>query len=189
MKHYRAILASLYFYAMQPIASALAADGLVGQFTAAEAQFEKALAGDSAATDSSIKQFEALAAKERAETPLYQAYLGATQALQGRDAWLPWTKMKATEKGLVTPDKMLARPDERSEQTLLRGVPVGLESRLVAASTSITVPDHFFHRVERGQQLLLNLLKHPQFTGSPPSFRAQAYRQAALACWPSPGSA
>ena len=38
-------------------------------------------------------------------TPLTLVYLGSTETLMGRDAFLPWNKMKYVEKGLSTIDK------------------------------------------------------------------------------------
>lgn len=151
------------------------------RLNAAEAQFDKALAGDSGATAESVRQFEVLAAADGPRTVLYLAYLGAAQTLQGRDAWMPWTKMKATERGLATIDKALRQLAPRHDAELVRGSPVALLVRLIAARTFLAVPETFFHRNDRGRQLLKEAIAHPGFNAAPNELRAAFHQQAAMA--------
>jgi len=37
--------------------------------------------------------------------PMLRAYQGSVEAMQGREALLPWKKMKYTENGLATPTR------------------------------------------------------------------------------------
>ena len=148
-------------------------------YLAASASFSRAAAGDGAATEQALKAFEALAAAESPAAPRYQAYAGAAQTLQGREAWMPWTKMKATERGLDTLDKALRRLESRHDAVVLGSVPVSLETRLVAANTFVSVPDAIFHRADAGRRLLQELVAHPLFAQTPPEFRSRVEKLAA----------
>ena len=174
--HFRAAgLACLLFLAVP------AGAGQEDDFAAAESVFEKALAGDGGATDEAVARFGRLAAADSPYAPLFQAYLGAAQTLQGRDAWMPWNKMRATERGLGTLDKALRRLEPRHDAlSLRRQAPVSLETRLVAASTFIAVPD-MFHRFDAGKAVLRTALASPAIAAAPPALRAALHRQAALA--------
>lgn len=111
--------------------------------------------------------------RDTPEVPLYRAYLGAAQAIQGREAWLPWNKLRATERGLDTLDKALRQLSPAHDKVLVRGTPVSLEARLVAASTFVAIPDFIFHRADRGRQLLQDIAKSPLYAGAPAEFRAR----------------
>lgn len=176
---------SRYFAAVVLIASLLghtaqADEPVTTAFITAEAEFHAAVAGQSGATERSLKHFEELSATPGPLQALYQTYLGSTQALQGRDAWMPWTKLKATEKGLGTIDKVLGRLDATSDRTLLREVPISLEIRLIAAATFLAVPDQFFHRSDLGRQILDELMRHPRLAATPAVFRTRVFQQAAI---------
>ena len=149
-------------------------------FAAAETPFHKALAGDSGSSDEAAARFESLAAAATPHAPLFQAYFGAAQTLQGRDAWMPWNKMRITERGLAAIDKALSRLTSAHDATLLRGAPLALETRLVAASTFLAVPD-MFHRLDDAKAVLRAAFASPAFAAAPASMRAELYRQAALA--------
>lgn len=148
-------------------------------FSEAMSLFDKANGGDGAATEPAVKALEALLAAGGPEAPLYQAYLSAAQTMQGRDAWAPWTKMKATERGLDTLDKALRRIEANHERHMVRGVPIALEARFVAASTFLTVPDSFFHRADRGRGLLQEVRNSPLYAAAPGDFRKRVEALAA----------
>lgn len=147
-------------------------------FARAEALFQKASAGDGGATGEAVALFERLAAVDSPYVPLYLAYQGAAQAMQGRDAWMPWTKMRATERGLATLDKALRRLEARHDTTLLRQAPVAVETRLVAASTFLALPG-MFHRLDDAKTVLRAAFASPAFAAAPNSLRAQLHRRAA----------
>lgn len=148
-------------------------------FVAAETAFQKARAGNGAATEQAVSAFEGLAAADAPEAPLYRAYLGAAQAMQGREAWLPWNKVRATERGLDTLDKALRQVGPAHDKVLVRGTPVSLEARFVAASTFVAIPDLIFHRADRGRQMLQDIVKSPLYAGAPAEFRAAVQAAAA----------
>lgn len=148
-------------------------------FAAAAAAVHRAQAGDSATTDEAVRRFEALSAAAP-DSPLLAAYLGAAQVLQGRDALMPWTKTRATEKGLATLERALRRLEARHEAELIRGAPLALETRLVAASTYLAVPG-FFNRLDAGKAVLREAFQSPALAGAPAEIKARLYQQAAVA--------
>jgi hypothetical protein len=173
-----ALIASLTLLALAAAPAALA--DVSGDFAAAEAVFQKAAANDTGATPDAVRRFEQLAAADSPQTPLFTAYLGAAQTLQGRDAWMPWTKMRATERGLNTLEKALRRLEPRHDRELARGTPVSIEVRLVAATTYIAVPS-MFNRYDQGKQALRDAFASPAFAAAPAEVRARLHQQAALA--------
>lgn len=148
-------------------------------FTQARAVFEQALNGNSKALDQSLEQFPPLASSGRPVALVALAYLGASQTLQAREAWMPWTKMHAAEKGLATLDKALNRSAEAAELRF-QDTPVSLEVKLVAAITFRQVPDAVFHRRDQGRRLVQDVLAHRQFPDSPALFRARSWEEAAI---------
>ena len=149
-------------------------------FAAAETLFHQAQAGDGGATGAAVMRFERLAATDSPQAPLFQAYLGAAQAMQGRDAWMPWTRMRATERGLATLDKALRRLEPRHDAVMLRQAPVAVETRLVAAATFLALPE-LFHRFDAAKAALRAAFASPAFAAAPPGLRAQLHRRAAEA--------
>lgn len=149
-------------------------------FAAAEAVFQKAVGGDGAAVDESVRRFDKLAAGDGPPALLYSAYLGAAQAMQGRQAWMPWSKMRATERGLATLDKTLRRLDAAFDRELVRGAPISLEVRLIAASTFLALPS-LFNRFDSGKQLLREAFASPAYAAAPGGIKARLHRQAAIA--------
>ncbi len=148
-------------------------------FAAAEAVFHRAEAGEERATDEAVACFEQLTAAAGPKAPLMAAYLGAAQAMQGRDAWMPMTKLRAAERGLATIDRALRDLTPDSDAISQRGAPMGLETKLVAISTFVSLPDGF-HRLDRARLLLREALTSPAFAAAPPGLRAAFHRQAAL---------
>lgn len=149
-------------------------------FRVAEAVFQRAVAGQTSATDEAVNLFARLAAQNPSSAPLYLAYQGAAQTLQGRDAWLPWNKLHATERGLATLDKALRLASALPDHAKLHGIPIVVALRLTAASTFLALPD-FFHRLDDAKDILRATLDSPAFAQTPSEVRAQVYRQAAIA--------
>ncbi|WP_256080218.1 hypothetical protein [Massilia sp. YIM B04103] len=83
--------------AMAVSASAAPQEAAPDGFTQAHQQFKAAMKGDSKASDAAIAAFSALAAANPSH-PLLAAYEGAATALKGRDAMMPWNKLKYAEK-------------------------------------------------------------------------------------------
>jgi len=147
-------------------------------FLAAQADFERVLAGESGASDRAFGQFRKLVEAEPAN-PLYLAYLGSTVAIQAREAWAPWTKMRLAEKGLGLLDKALALLTPEHDRPAARGVPVSAEVRLNAAVTFLAVPS-FMNRTEPARVVIADALASPAFPTTPGSVQARLLAQAAL---------
>jgi hypothetical protein len=149
-------------------------------FIDAAKTFAQARDGESGRIEPAIAAFEALARAEPAQ-PLYAAYLGGAIGLKAREAWMPWTKMKYSEQGLDHIDRALGTLKPDHDRQLMRGVPISLETRLVAASTFIKLPDSIFHRRAAGQKLLDEVLRSPALAAAPEPFRTAVRRTAAEA--------
>ena len=65
-------------------------------------------------------------------------YLGSTQTLMGRDAFMPWNKMKYTEQGLATISKGLDLLSASSTPLNQQPVRQGLPESLLAYASSCT---------------------------------------------------
>ena len=142
--------------------------------------FVEARDGQAGQIAPAIAAFEALVRAEPRQ-PLYAAYLGSAITLQAREAWMPWNKVKYVERGLDHIDQALAALKPEHERQLLRGIAVGLETRLVAASTFISLPDGVFHRRAAGRKLLDALLRNPALAAAPEPFRGAVQKTAAQA--------
>ncbi len=146
-------------------------------------QFNQASQGDSELVD---KVYEALSkqVKEQGATPVSLVYLGSTQTLQGREAFMPWNKMKFTESGLATIQKgldmMTDRPIPVPAQQRLQGLPEYQLATAMAATTYTSLPDLFNH-FERGYELYLSLLDEPSFKHQPFAAAAWIYHYAVQA--------
>jgi len=159
---------------------ALAAPSADDSFDAALREFDAARA-DEKRLDVAVAALRALPADPQRQ-PLQAAYLGSALALQGKAAWMPWSKMKLTEQGLDQIDAALAMLKPEHGAVLVRGVPVALQTRLAAAATFVAVPDGLFHRRADGRKLLAALRADPLLAGTPAAFRAEvAAAEAALA--------
>ncbi len=156
--------------------SSFAAD-LTSAFTDAQSVFEDSLSGNQDATKAAIKKFEALVQKDPAQ-PLYLAYLGSTYTLKARDAWMPWTRLSNVEKGLGLIDKALFMLKPVHDTTGLRGSIISTETRLVAISTFLQVPD-FLNRLQAAKDVLNETLSTAVFEASAPIVKGRLYMWAA----------
>jgi hypothetical protein len=141
-------------------------------FDAAFASFTRARQGDTAQLDAAVAAFQAAPANP-AMKPVYSAYLGSVYTLQGKAAWMPWNKMKYTDKGLDAIDQALAGLRPEHDRLLVQGVPASLATRLVAAATFVAVPDGLFHRRAGGKALLAEMRRSPLLAAAPADFRAE----------------
>ena len=139
--------------------------------------FQQARDGATGKIEPAIAAFDALARAEP-QHPVYAAYLGSALGLRARDAWMPWNKVKYVEEGLDHVDRALAWLKPEHDRQLVRGVPVSLETRLVAASMFISLPDGIFHRRAAGKKLIDEMLRNPGFAAAPAEFRAAVQRAA-----------
>ncbi|WP_454440569.1 hypothetical protein [Vibrio bathopelagicus] len=117
-------------------------------------------------------------------TPLTLVYIGSTETLMGRDAFLPWNKMNYVEKGLSTIDKSLVLLKDEDqpihEQPRVQGLPDSYLTRAMAAVTYTSLPDMFNH-FDRGYDLFLSLLAEDEFQQQHFSATSWIYRYAITA--------
>ncbi|MCR9385949.1 hypothetical protein NB500_04020 [Vibrio metoecus] len=144
-------------------------------------RYNQAAQGDETLVEPLYADLEKLVEQEGA-TPLSLVYLGSTRTLMGRDAFLPWKKMRYSEEGLSTIEKGLSLLSDDTANSVLRrnGLPVAMLAVAVAAATYTAMPDMFNH-FERGYDLYLNLLADPQFQAQPFAATAWIYRLAIVA--------
>jgi hypothetical protein len=145
--------------------------------------FMRAQQGQEKDVEPAVAAFEALTRAEP-RNPVYASYLGSAVALKARDALMPWNRIKYAEQGLDQLDRALASLKPEDDKALLRGVPMGMEARLVAANTFMRMPDGIFHRRGQGRKLVADLLKNPALAGVPAGFRAAVDAAAAEATRP-----
>ena len=156
-----------------PLASPAAAQPATDPaFDTAFASFTKARQGDTTQLDATIAAFQAPPVNP-AMKPVYSAYLGSAYTLQGKAAWMPWNKMKFTDRGLDSIDQALAGLRPEHDRLLVQGVPASLATRLVAAATFVAVPDALFHRRVAGKNLLAEMRRSPLLAATPAGFRAE----------------
>lgn len=133
------------------------------------ANYNLAAEGNEAIVDTVYDQLNLLL-EEQGAKPLTLVFLGSTQTLQGRDAFLPWNKMKLTEQGLATIAKGVSLidslPEDIVQQQRIQGLPEAHLALAMAAITYTSLPDMFNH-FERGYDLYLNLLNDPSFGQQP----------------------
>ena len=146
------------------------------QFRPAFQLFSQASAGDKGAVDAAADAFDKLLQAEPA-SPVLMAYSGASTAMKARTTLLPWKKMGFAEDGLAALDKSLALLTPAHDAIGQHGTPASLETRFVAASTFLAVPD-FMHRGARGSALLAEVLASPLFAQAPLPFQATVWMQA-----------
>jgi hypothetical protein len=162
------------------IPTVFAAPVTEGGFEAALREFDAARA-DEKRVDAAIAALRGLPADPQRQ-PLQAACLGSALTLQGKAAWMPWSKMKYTEQGLDQLDAALAMLKPEHATVAVRGVPVSLQTRLVAAATFVAVPDGLFHRRADGRKQLAALRADPLLAAAPAAFRAEvAAAEASLA--------
>lgn len=148
-------------------------------FVEARQQFLAGVAGDGKARDAAMATFAQLAAANPGH-PLLAAYAGSATSLAGRDAMMPWNKMKYSEDGADTIEKALAQLTPAHDEALFQGSPESVETRMVAATTLLALPD-FMNRRAAGKRALDAALKSPVFEQAPLPVRARLYALAAKA--------
>jgi hypothetical protein len=141
---------------------------------------QRAAAGDAKAIEPALQAFQALAQADPAQ-PLYGVYVAMVTGLKARDAWMPWTKLKYAEEALDGADRALQALTPAHDRQLVRGAPVGIETRIVAARLFLRTPDEFFHRAASGRKLIAEVLARPDFAGAPSPLQAAGHLAAAEA--------
>lgn len=139
-------------------------------FAEARQVFGAAAGGDSGATDKAIAAFQAIAAAHPGH-PVFMAYEGSATTIKGRDALLPWDKMKYVEKGANAIEKALAQLTPVHDETLINGTPESQLVRLVAVETLLQLPE-FFNRKAGAKRALEKGLSAPLFAQSSTTVKA-----------------
>ncbi|MTW13131.1 hypothetical protein GM658_21225 [Pseudoduganella eburnea] len=155
--------------------AAAAADNTA--FIAARQQFAAASGGDASARDAAIEAFEKLSAGQPGN-PVYLAYQGAGIAMRGRDAMMPWDKMKYAEKGADMVQKAVTLLAPEHDSLLVDGAPASILTRMVAANTLLALPD-FMHRRADGKRALQGALESQVLAQAPAPLRASVFAAAA----------
>lgn len=173
MKH--TVLSLVIAFAFGSALAAPAADGTA--FAAARQQFIAGSGGDSSARDASIEAFEKLYGSQPGN-PVFLAYQGAGITLKGRDALMPWDKMKYAEKGADMVEKAVSLLAPEHDTMLLNGSPASIETRLVAANTLLALPE-FMNRRAGGKRALQAALDSQVLAQAPAPLRANVFAAAA----------
>lgn len=176
--HLRALIVGAALVAA-PFVARAAAD-TTAQFVDAQRQFESGLRGSERDNEQAAEKFRALTELEP-DNPLPLAYYGSTFAIKAGYSYLPWKKLKLGETGLDLIDKALKKLGPQHDSRLTRGVPLSIETRLVAINTFFKMPDQFFHRFNRGRTLLAQTMGSEAFATAPAAIQARYWFQAAFA--------
>ncbi|GLO60544.1 hypothetical protein MACH09_10520 [Vibrio sp. MACH09] len=133
--------------------------------------------------DETEKAYQALTThvEEKGSTPLSMIFIGATQTLQGRDAFLPWNKMKYVEQGIASIDKGLALidadPDNENNRETVMGLPGQVLAQANAATVFTELPD-MFNQFDKGYEIYLDLFADNQLQLLPFEATSWIYRYA-----------
>ncbi|TXY44645.1 hypothetical protein [Vibrio mimicus] len=168
-------------YVVGALLSLLAWQALALPTEAMIQRYNQAAQGDTQLVEPLYTELENLIEQEGA-TALSLVYLGSTRTLMGRDAFLPWKKMRFSEEGLATIEKGLSllNRDASSSEERRNGLPTRMLTVAIAAATYTSMPDMFNH-FERGYDLYLILLAEPDFQAQPFAATAWIYHLAIVA--------
>ncbi|WP_375748317.1 hypothetical protein [Vibrio sp. HN007] len=141
------------------------------------AMYNQAAMGDTDKTEPVNQALSELVAREGA-TALNLVYLGSSETLLGRDAFLPWNKMKHVEKGIAQIDKGLSLlKSNQNEEELVMGLPYSYLAQANAAVVFTTLPS-MFNQFDKGYELYLELLSQKDFQTYSPDATAWIYEYA-----------
>lgn len=143
-------------------------------YRSAYEQYLAATDGDSGATRQALEQFTELH-EANPDDPVALMLMGASQALRGRDAWLPWSKLSHTEDGLDNMERAQGLLDAEHEDLWFEGLPVSLMVPAMTGITYVEVPS-MFSRFEQGLQFLESAMDHPQRDEAWPAAMTSIYR-------------
>jgi hypothetical protein len=141
-------------------------------FDAARRLFDRARRGETDQIELVIAAFQVVPSNPALQ-PLYSVYLGCAHALKGKAAWVPWKKLKFAEHGLAHIDRALATLRPEHEHLLVKGTPMTLFTKIVAAATFISMPDRVFRRRAAGRALLDQIRRSPLLASAPPAFHIE----------------
>jgi tetratricopeptide (TPR) repeat protein len=131
------------------------------QFVQMIGQFQQAVEGNEQARDQVKHLLEQILAQDEND-PLALVYYGSTLTLEGRDAWMPWNKMKLTEKGMDIMEKALKMSRGITETPVYLKRSIEMEVLMSCAITFTQVPK-MFGRFEQGVDLLDEITNDPRY--------------------------
>lgn len=146
----RAMVLTLFL--SMPVRAAGPQDQGVSDFRSA---FFKAESGQAGNIDEVVEAGEKLREKIP-DHPLLLVYLGSAKAIQGRDAFFPWNKVRYVEQGCELMDQALAVLKPSDEEMPVAGPSPAIETRVVALSTFSELPE-LFHRSQDARRLWTRL--------------------------------
>ncbi|MCC6208249.1 MAG: hypothetical protein IT488_08855 [Gammaproteobacteria bacterium] len=140
--------------------------------------FYQGVDGDRRAVREALRQFRELKAG-RPDDPLVQAYIGACEALLGRDGSNVTAKRTNTGQAVRDLDAALVLLVRRvGDDSATVSASTVLETKLVIANAYLHIPS-FYNRLEDGQRLLRELQQDPRLDFMSPGFRASVLVSAA----------
>jgi hypothetical protein len=148
------------------------------KFLQAAQKFEEARAGSAAAVAPAQAAFKDLVASDPSN-PLFLAYYGSTFAMQARDGGAPWQKIGRVHESIENIDRALSMLGPQQDSQTLRGVPISLETRLVAIATYVPLPS-LFNRMDVARQQLAIVMGSPLFARASPELRGRFFYEDAL---------
>ncbi len=132
--------------------------------------FKRAEGGDSKARNQ-VKELLLRLEGEEPDNPLITVYLGSTYTLEGRDAWMPWTKFRKTDLGLDTMERAIEMSRDRSERLDYLELDTDLEVMMISAITFTQVPK-MFGRFGQGVELMNSIVEDPRYNQFSKAHRA-----------------
>jgi hypothetical protein len=151
---------------------------VTGRFIRAAQLFEQARANAAVAVGPAQDAFKDLLKSDPAN-PLFVAYYGSTLAIQARDGGAPWQKIRWLNEGISTIDRALTLLRPQHDTQRIRGVPISLETRLVAIATYIPLPS-IFNRMSIARQQLAAAMGSEPFANASSELRGRFYYEDAL---------
>lgn len=158
--------------------SSAPAPDVTARFVQAAQTFEQARTGSEAAVAPAQAAFKSLLDGDPSN-PLFMAYYGSTFAMQARDGGLPWQKIKWVREAIGHIDRALALLGPQDDVRQLRGVPLSLETRLVAIATYVQLPS-MFNRMSVAREQLAKAMASPLFAAASTELRGRFYYEDAL---------
>ena len=158
--------------------SSVYAPDVTARFQRAAQLFEQARAGSTAAVGPAQDAFKDLLQTD-SSNPLFVAYYGSTFAMRARDGGAPWQKIKWVNEGINNIDHALALLGPQYDAKTMRGVPISLETRLVAIATYIPLPS-LFNRMGVARRQLSQAMGSPSFASASNELRGRFYYEDAL---------
>jgi hypothetical protein len=151
---------------------------VTARFEHAAQLFEQARAGSAAAVGPAQDAFKDLLQTDPSN-PLFIAYYGSTFAMRARDGGAPWQKIKWVNEAVNNIDHALSLLGAQDDTKSIRGIPISLETRLVAIATYIPLPA-LFNRMSVARQQLALAMASPTFANASNELRGRFYYEDAL---------